>query len=256
MGSSLLTFPRWLGRASLELVCPPICVICSEPIEDMSETLCVTCWREFQTALQPKSCPTCGHNVGPFALIDDRCHLCQNRRPVISRTVRVGQFSGLLRQLIHAIKYRHQSRLDRFLGQLLAAAIVGDPVVRTADILMPVPLHWRRRLQRHHNQADLIARQTQYSLKQQGKIVRLQRDLVRIRHTAAQTTLAISARMRNVRGAFVVRPDADFRGRHVCLIDDVTTTGSTLRVAANALKRAQPAQISAAVLAVAGNDTA
>ena len=254
MIAALRKLPRWLGQQSLELLCPSTCALCSEEIEQFDDRLCESCWAKFQMALAPPACPTCGHNVGAYAVIDDRCHRCQNRRPVVSRLVRVGQFTGMLREFIHALKYENQSHLDRFLGQLLAAAIVGDKILSSVDMLIPIPLHWRRRWQRHYNQADLIARQTRHNLKEQGLNVAIRRDLLRVRHTKEQTTLAVSERMRNLRGAFAVRPDADFTGKHICLIDDVTTTGTTLRVAANTLKQTNPARITAAVLAVAGND--
>ena len=254
MITTMVKFPRWLGRQSLELLCPSTCLLCRTPIDEFDEALCSSCWQKFQTTLTPPACPTCGHNVGAYALIDDRCHRCQNRRPVVSRVVRVGQFTGLLREFIHAIKYENQTHLDRFLGQLLASAILGDKILSTVDVLIPIPLHWRRRWQRRYNQSDLLARQTRYHLNKQGLNLPIRRDLLRVRHTIEQTTLAISDRMRNLRGAFAVRPDADFTGKHICLIDDVTTTGTTLRVAANALKQTKPARITAAVLAVAGNN--
>jgi ComF family protein len=253
MIATLKYFPRWLGRQSLELLCPSSCALCRVSIDEYDETLCPRCWQQFQTTLAPPACPTCGHNVGTYELIDDRCHRCQNRRPVVSRLGRVGQYDGLLRDFTHALKYHNQTHLDRFLGKLIAATILGDKILSQAEILIPIPLHWRRRWKRHYNQSDLLARQIRYHLKKQGHNILIRRDLVRIRHTVEQSSLAISDRIQNVRGAFAVRDDADFTGKHICLIDDITTTGATLRAAANALKKTNLAKITAAVLAVAGN---
>ena len=91
-------------------------------------------------------------------------------------------------------------------------------------------------------------------LKKQDCTIPINSDLVRLRNTAPQTSMAPSHRLINLKGAFGVRRDAGFQDKHICLIDDVTTTGTTLRVAAQTLKKAGAARVSAAVLAVAAND--
>ena len=84
------------------------------------------------------------------------------------------------------------THLDRALGQMMAAVMLGDRVLSEADVLIPVPLHWRRQWKRHYNQADLLAREIQSHLKKQGQNVVIRRDLVRVRHTKEQSALAIS----------------------------------------------------------------
>ncbi|MCP4709176.1 MAG: ComF family protein [Planctomycetes bacterium] len=119
---------------------------------------------------------------------------------------------------------------------------------------MPIPLHWRRRWSRRYDQAQLLTRATQLALKQQNLSIPVNCDLLRIRHTAPQTSMAHSHRLQNLKGAFAVRSDAPLQGKHICLIDDVTTTGTTLRIAGRTLIKAGAAQVSAAVIAVAAND--
>jgi len=243
-----------LAHEVMELICPSSCAVCREEIADSRQVLCEPCWGQLRENLHDSYCRLCGHNIGPYGLIDGRCHRCQNRRPAVTRVVRVGDYDGPLRDLILAFKFGGQSRLDVFLGSLLAAAIIGDDELTSADVIVPIPLHWRRRWTRKYNQSELLARSAVRELKHQGRIFPLSTDFVRVRYTQPQTSMAPSHRLINLRRAFAARPDAPFAGKHICLVDDVTTTGTTLRVAAQALKKTGAARVSAAVLAVAAND--
>jgi ComF family protein len=243
------------ARAVMEVLCPPCCAVCREPIDDSSQTLCHRCWLELQENLQNQACPVCGHSVGKYALIEGRCHRCQHTRPVVSHVIRVGDYNNTLRELILAFKFHRQSHLDSFLGALLAAAVMGAPALAQADLLVPIPLHWRRRWSRRYNQAELLARAAAENLKQQGRSIPVNCDLLRVRNTPPQTAMAtMTDRLINLHGAFAVPRTDVFLGKHICLIDDVTTTGTTLRVAAQTIRKAGAKRISAAVLAVAADN--
>jgi len=246
--------PRRVGHEALNLLCPPRCPVCGREIVHGSEVLCQDCWRGLQQNLQGQACPVCGHQTGPYSLIEGRCHRCQKRRPVVSHVVRVGDYSKTLRQLILAFKFGRQSHLDVFLGSLLAAAMLGDAELTSVNLIVPIPLHWRRYWTRRYNQAELLARAAGREIKKQGRRIGLNCDLVRVRYTQPQTALAQSQRLVNLHGAFAVRRTPGYEGKHICLIDDVTTTGTTLRVAGQIVKKAGAARVSAAVLAVAAND--
>jgi len=120
----------------------------------------------------------------------------------------------------------------------------------------PVPLHWRRRLSRGFNQSLLLARHLSRHLAEtrRARAIPVRTDLVRIRHTPAQWTLAPTKRRKNVAGAFAVRPDHDFSRKTVCLVDDITTSGATLNECAAVLKNAGAAAVYAVVAAVAMQD--
>ncbi len=254
LSGGLVGLIRGLGSGILEVAAPSRCAGCGGKIDNQADNLCPDCWENLRESLAAAYCPTCGHDCGPYALIDNRCHRCRQKRPRITQVVRVGPYKGVLRQLILDLKFRHKAELDAFLGRLLAEAILGNPLFVDVDWLVPVPLHWRRRWLRRYNQAELLARAAAAELNRQGRRVHVNADLLRIRYTPPQTSLSFSQRRVNLHRAFAARPDARFPGRHICLIDDVTTTGATLSAAAWACSKLHPRQISAAVLAVAAND--
>lgn len=189
-------------RRALDWLAPPRCVACGLPADLCSVDLCACCAGGY---------PWHAGVVAPFRYEDP-----------------VG--SGL-----RALKYSGDLRPGRVLGALLAAHLVRHGVPQA---LVPVPLHPRRQLERGYNQADLIAREAGCWL----RIPVLSRLLRRARDTAAQTRLPAAARRTNVDGAFEVDPAAArrlarLRLRHVAVVDDVCTTGATLRAAEAALRR-------------------
>jgi ComF family protein len=152
-----------------------------------------------------------------------------------------GAYEGPLRDLIHVFKYGRVHPLSVPLGRLLASAIPQD---QSFDFIVPVPLHWRRRLARGFNQSGLLAREVsrRYGL-------RPSRALRRSRFTPAQAGLSHAGRRRNVAGAFAVPRNVDVTGRRVLLVDDVFTTGATLTACARALKRAGARYVAVLTLA-------
>jgi ComF family protein len=113
------------------------------------------------------------------------------------------------------------------------------------DVVVPVPLHWLRRLERGYNQAAMLAR----PLAKQLRVPFSTRRLRRIRYTSHQTGQSATSRQENLRGAFASWPAHRIRGLRILLVDDVMTTGSTCSEAARALKKAGAARVVAAVLA-------
>jgi ComF family protein len=141
-----------------------------------------------------------------------------------------GFFEGVLRELIHLLKYSRIQPLAPKLGALLSRAV---PRGQQFDLVTPMPLHWWRKWRRGFNQAELLAREV---ARRTGVSFA---DVVRRKKlTRSQAGLASAARRRNVAGAFRVSvPDA-VRGRRVLLVDDVLTTGATANACAAALKDA------------------
>lgn len=155
-----------------------------------------------------------------------------------------GSYDGELARLIHLFKYGGVRTLARPLGELLARAI---PPAQAFDAIVPMPLHWWKRLTRTFNQSELLAVEVS---RRTG--IPWSRALRRVKRTQVQAGLTGAQRRQNVRGAFrASRPEA-VEGKRVLLIDDVLTTGATAAAAAAALRRAGAAHI--AVLALARVD--
>jgi ComF family protein len=142
-----------------------------------------------------------------------------------------------------------RTELDSVLGFLGNAALGGSGFYNEIEFVVPVPLHWSRRLVRGYNQSLVLAKKLEYPT------ARINTDLVRIRRTKSQPMMASpAARARNVAGAFAVRRGHEFAGRKICLVDDIKTTGATLNECAKTLKEAGALKVFALVLAVAGQN--
>jgi ComF family protein len=150
-----------------------------------------------------------------------------------------------MKELIHRFKYGRNVRLRRPLALLMAAELAAYVGEVAPDLLVPVPLHRRRLRWRGFNQSVLLG---EVATVRWG--IPLCRDaLRRVRQTGEQTALDARAREGNVRGAFeVARPEL-VQGRRILLLDDVYTTGSTVRECARVLKRSGSGEVFVATVA-------
>jgi len=177
------------------------------------------------------------------------CPDCQGKEFHFDRIARGGVYAQSLQKMILSFK-NSQTELDLVLGFLANSALQGSSFYNQAELFVPVPLHWTRRLVRGYNQSLIIAKKLKHPT------AKISTDLVRIRRTKSQPAMASpAARARNVAGAFAVRKGHNFAGRKVCLIDDIKTTGATLNECAKTLKQAGASKVFALVLAVAGQKT-
>lgn len=212
-----------LRQTLLDLVFPPRCVGCRRP----DTWLCPECQSDIELITGPL-CPCCGR---PVAQSDHLCSICRRTADGIDGIRSAAYFEGLLREAIHRFKYRGGQALAQPLGQFMVEHWSDCHI--PAEVLIPVPLHSTRLAERGYNQAALLAREM-------GANMGLPVDtssLIRTRATALQVDLDPAARQENVRGAFRCLNDA-MVGRRVVLIDDVCTTGATLRACGVALREA------------------
>jgi len=152
-----------------------------------------------------------------------------------------GWYEGVLRELIHLFKYGRMQPLSKTLSAHLLSAL---PLDQGFDVVVPMPLHWRRQWQRGFNQSGLLARAV--AMRRGLEVAHAVR---RTRATATQAGLSHAGRRANVARAFRVRKPRAIEGRRVLLVDDVITTGATASACAAALKRAGAKSVTVLALA-------
>ena len=196
------------------------------------------------------ACGACGRPVGTSGANGKpgACPWCDGRGVGrVKAVARLGPMVPPLRELIHLIKFHGRWELADWLGRQLAQQQAVRDVLSHADALVPVPLHTVRQTYRGYNQSMLIARRLR-----QISGLPIIAPAVRARSTVAQTSLtSVVARQRNLRDAFVLLEPSLVSGRRLVLVDDVMTTGATLRSLAWTLWPARPAGLSAVVAAIA-----
>lgn len=198
----------------------PQCAACGAPCDD---PLCRTC--AVSLLELGDACPRCAQPKAGAS----PCSRCVHDPLPLERIVAPWRFGGALASAIRRLKFTGATHVARTVAPLWAP-VLAAAVHETDGIVVPVPLHWRRRLHRGFDQAWLLARHA-CALAGIAPPVSLLR---RVRHAVPQSTLAARERASNVAGAFAVC--REIAGRAVVLIDDVVTTGATMAAAARALE--------------------
>lgn len=219
-----------LVRAALDgvlaVLLAPACAACRRPLATpLDSAVCAGCWEGIRP-LTPPVCRSCAEPLTAIRLEPGQCARCRSTAPLIARAAAIGEYDGSLRDILHAFKYGGRRTLAGRLARLMSRH--GEAVLAGADCVVPVPLHWRRRVTRGFNQSALLAARLPAPLVQ---------ALSRTRHTPSQIDLPADARHANVHHAFSVRRGAPIAGRTVVLVDDVSTTGATLEACAGELLR-------------------
>lgn len=207
------------------MLLPPRCLVCGDAGD--GDDLCAACrdalpWNRV-------CCPRCAWPLPQAAF---ECGACQRRPPAFVRAIAPLVYADPVDRLLPRFKFHADLGSGRLLAQLLGDALASWEGLREIDRIVPLPLHRERLARRGYNQALELAR----PLARRFDLAIAPHVLQRVRATTAQTDLDARARRRNVRGAFAAA--GDLAGARVLLLDDVITTGATLREAAATLRRA------------------
>lgn len=208
-----------------------ICRSCWDKIKPWPASLCLCCGRFFEGVGEPHLCGTCLERVPPF-----------------SKHRSCARYEGILKDVILLYKYRGFEILGQYLGDFVGQTLGAEQDVWSGvDALIPVPLHPAKEKKRGFNQAQVLAKR----LAKIKNIELLERRLVKVKNVPPQTTLKAEERARNVRGAFKVKKPEKLEGKVVLLVDDVYTTGSTLRECSSVLRKAGVREVRAVTVAQA-----
>jgi len=227
----LVTALRTAAHWALDFALPPRCAGCGTIVGEV-HSFCPDCWKQIDF-LGDSGCSTCGIPLQSTEITT--CGACLAQPPPIARTRAAVAYDDLSRGLAIRLKYGRKVAIARTMARYMAPLVEasGQP------ILVPVPLHRFRLWQRGFNQSALVAREMarRLSLSSDPFLIR------RTKRTAPLKGMSAAQRRKTVAGAFRVPDAQSVEGRHVILIDDVLTTGSTAEACARALKRAGAARI-------------
>ncbi|MFM9864987.1 MAG: ComF family protein [Micropepsaceae bacterium] len=235
---------RAAARVALDLILPPLCLKCRAPVGE-PQSVCAPCWSELRFMSAPQ-CTQCGlpfpHDLGSGV----KCAACIARPPPFAISRAALAYDDASRDLILGFKHADKLEAAPLFGRWMATA--GREACVGADVLIPVPLHWRRLASRRYNQAAVLA----HALAARVALPVDTGTLLRTKPTPSQGEMpSARARAKNVVRAFAVAEAGRTKiaGRRVALVDDVLTTGATVGACAKVLLKAGAASVSVVTLA-------
>jgi ComF family protein len=220
----------------VDLFFPKLCITCGERLISQENYLCINCWLDL---------PVTNFHKNPDNKV---AQLFWGRVEIENATSFFGYKSGSrYRELIHFIKYKGLKELGFETGRRFGLALAQVEEFSNIDVVVPVPLHKRKLKKRGFNQSDWIAAGIAEALKKPVSTDNLFRHV----YTQTQTKKNRFERFVNVEGIFAIKNLHKFEGKHILLIDDVVTTGSTLEACAVELLKLSGTKVSIATLAFA-----
>jgi ComF family protein len=250
---------RVARRGITDLLFPPSCANCAAELDQAASAgrdvwLCDTCFDAMELFSEPM-CVRCGAPV-PRIVPDDTqvaakprarvgCYRCTGRKLWFDETIALGAYEESLREVILRMKNAEGDSLSLAMGRLFIEAREGRLAEVEADVVAPIPSHWRRRVVHRTNSAAVLAEVFSGHL----RVPLAERLVRRSRYTVRQSDLSPTDRWTNVRRAFSVRAGFHLKAAHVLLVDDVMTTGATCSEVARALRKAGASRVTVAVIA-------
>lgn len=241
-----------LATGLLDLIFPPVCQLCnaSQPA-GYHEAFCETCLKRLNQLLG-EQCPRCAARFPQVNPSASDCHLCHVEDYAFSQTIAWGPYDSALRSIVLRIKEQRNESLAHHIGLYFARHFHQQLEAATIDAIVPVPLHWTRRLWRGYNQAEVLAKAIAHHLHKPYRSIWLWRRL----QTPLQASVTPIQRRKNLRHAMTARIPRQYQGQQILLVDDVMTTGATADACVRALLAAGAGSVKVAVLARATGETA
>lgn len=244
-------------RGFSELLFPDKCAKCGRyidkgPVASLSDHFCRKCAKQGWGPLEPPWCKLCGLPL-PKISGANVCEACLRKPLRLGKIRAAAEYKGLMREAIHLFKYHSKLSLAKSLEEMIRNVYESHFASMNYDLLIPMPLHKKRLRQRGFNQAYILIRNLEKSVRVSTGSppewhVCLQ-GLVRSKKTAPQTGYNAAQRRRNLKNAFRVKDKKAIENRRILLVDDVITTGTTCNEAAKELLKNGAERVDAMVLA-------
>ena len=214
-----------------DVLFPSKCGICECMLE--KEGLCPDCWSKIRWISKPK-CRICGQ---PFTtemdLLDSVCAQCSSKKPYFDKAISVFVYDDFSKKIILKFKHSDATYLAEMLAKWMFRAATLE--IESSDLIIPVPIHFTKRLKRKYNQSELLAQK----ISEISGVKYEPRILKKIKQTSPQEGLSGNQRRKNVIGSFGINEKYEhlLKNKRILLIDDVFTTGSTVNECAKVLKK-------------------
>ena len=220
----------------INLMFPNLCVVCGTNLLKNEHQLCLSCLHDI---------PKTNYHLMKDNPIEKRFW---GKVPVYNATSYFFfQKGSSFQKLLHILKYKGNKEIGELMGKYAAIDLLDSPDFTSIDLIIPVPLHPKKYKIRGYNQSEWIGKGISTILDKPQDIS----ILVRIRENATQTKKSVYERFENTEGIFELRDKTLWEGKHVLLVDDVLTTGSTLEACVKALLETKGIKVSIFTLAVA-----
>jgi len=218
----------------LNLFFPKLCVGCKNVLVQQEHIICVTCLHDL---------PLTNLHHNDSKVISNIFY----GTVMLERATALFYFpkKGTVRQLIHQLKYKNQHEISAYLGKWLGVELKDSGYYDSVEVVIPVPLHKKRLRERGYNQVEGFGEELAINLKAQYNDT----TLLKIKNTSTQTVKDRLTRWRNVQTIFEVSDLKSLKGKHILLVDDVITTGATIKACVTELNKIPDVKLSLAVMA-------
>lgn len=218
------------------LLFPANCSGCGQPLIISEHQLCLHCIDKLpRTNFHHISNNIVENSLKGRILFEKATAFCYFRK------------DGIMQHLIHQLKYKNNFEIGIFLGELMGKDLINCSHFANIDIIIPIPIHPKKKRKRGYNQSEQIGIGLAKTMNKPLDTSTLIRNI----HTDTQTKKSRYARWQNVADIFAITNSNNIKNKHILLIDDVITTGSTLESAANTLLKIEGVKISIACIACA-----
>lgn len=231
-------------ETALTFLYPAQCRVCEKQLGlESVPYMCGECWDDIPL-IEPPWCEMCG-----IPNTEGKCDACATTPPPFGKLRTIAYYESALQQAIHLFKFEKRTSLAKPLTQLTMEHIPDDCDITAYDFILPIPIHKKRLRERGFNQATLLAN----GIAKTTGIQVLTDALGRHRNTSPQSSLDREARQTNIIGAFELQQNEVVRNKRILVLDDVYTTGATVREAVKVLWDADPIEVDVLTLARALN---